>query len=291
MQGIAERAYAPYVERMGGRRPGPMDADYASLVTEAETWVAEDDGEIIGLLVLVHEADGMLLDGVAVLPSSQGLGTGRALLTLAEERARAAGHRRIRLYTHVTMVENQRLYERMGYVETRRSEEHGFARVFYEKRLPGPIRMAGVDDADVVAELLDAFNREFASPTPGVAVLTARLRELLAAPAMFALLAGEPAIGIALVSLRPSAWYDGPAALLDELYVAPERRGAGIGGDLLAAVEVQVRRRGGGVLEINVDGEDVDARRFYVRHGYTDTDVGQSEPCLYFHKELDEGER
>jgi GNAT superfamily N-acetyltransferase len=147
-------------------------------------------------------------------------------------------------------------------------------------------RVATVQDARTVAELLDAFNREFDSPTPGVAVLTGRLRGLLAGPAMFAVLAGEPAVTVALVSLRPSAWYAGPAALLDELYVAPDRRSQGIGTELLKAVETEVRRRGGELLEINVDGQDVDARRFYVRHGYTDTDPGQSEPCLYLHKEL-----
>ena len=48
---------------------------------------------------------------------------------------RAFGRTGIRLYTHVTMVENQALYERIGYVETGRTTEHGFTRVFYEKRL------------------------------------------------------------------------------------------------------------------------------------------------------------
>jgi hypothetical protein len=33
------------------------------------------------------------------------------------------------------MVENQALYERIGYVETHRAHEHGFDRVFYEKAL------------------------------------------------------------------------------------------------------------------------------------------------------------
>lgn len=148
------------------------------------------------------------------------------------------------------------------------------------------VRMATAYDARTVAELLDAFNREFDTPTPGVTVLTERLRELLAGEAMFSVLAEEPAVGVALVSLRPSAWYDGPTALLDELYVSPGRRGHGIGGVLLEAVESEVRRRGGELLEINVDGQDVAARRFYVRHGYTDTDPGQSEPCLYYFKEL-----
>lgn len=147
-------------------------------------------------------------------------------------------------------------------------------------------RVATVHDAGAVAELLDAFNREFATPTPGVATLTARLVRLLAGPAMFAMLSGEPPVAVALVSLRPNVWYEGPAALLDELYVAPDRRNRGIGTELLTSVESEARGRGSEVLEINVDGQDTDARRFYRRHGYTDTEPGQSEPSLYHYKEL-----
>ena len=132
---VAEAAYSPYLERMGGMRPGPMDADYAAAVAADEVWVAEDGGRVVGHLVLLDEPGALVLDNVAVLPSHHGRGVGRALLELAEERARAAGHTRIRLYTHVTMVENQRLYERIGYVETQRTTERGFTRVFYEKAL------------------------------------------------------------------------------------------------------------------------------------------------------------
>lgn len=132
---VAEAAYAPYVERMGGMRPGPMDTDYAAAVTDTEAWVVRADGAVVGFLLLVPEVDGMLLENVAVLPSHHGRGIGRALLVLAEERTLALGLDRIRLYTHVTMVENQRLYERLGYLETHRRTEHGFTRVFYEKWL------------------------------------------------------------------------------------------------------------------------------------------------------------
>jgi ribosomal protein S18 acetylase RimI-like enzyme len=137
MARIAELAYAPYVERMGGLRPAPMDADYDRHVVDSEAWVAEIDGAAVGFLVLTGEAESLLLEGVAVLPAHQGLGVGKALLLLAEERARAGGYDRITLYTNVVMVENQRLYERIGYVETRRADEHGFGRVFYEKRPSG----------------------------------------------------------------------------------------------------------------------------------------------------------
>jgi ribosomal protein S18 acetylase RimI-like enzyme len=112
-----------------------MDTDYASAVAGTEAWVCERAGEVVGFLLLVAEPDGVLLDNVAVLPSHHGQGVGRTLLALAEQRARATGKARIRLYTHVTMVENQRMYERSGYVETHRSTERGLTRVFYEKVL------------------------------------------------------------------------------------------------------------------------------------------------------------
>ena len=41
----------------------------------------------------------------------------------------------VRLFTHVGMTENQRLYERRGYVETHRLQEEAFARVFYRKEV------------------------------------------------------------------------------------------------------------------------------------------------------------
>ena len=135
---VALAAYSPYLARMGGMRPGPLDADYAAAVADHEVWVVDVDGEAVGYLVLLAEPDALLLDNVAVLPTHHGRGVGRALLELAEERAVAIGRTRIRLFTHVTMVENQRLYERVGYAETDRATEDGRTRVFYEKLLALP---------------------------------------------------------------------------------------------------------------------------------------------------------
>ncbi|KHL01931.1 GNAT family N-acetyltransferase [Sinomonas humi] len=132
MAEIAYEAYAAYLPRLGGQRPAPMDDDYRVLAEAAETWIIESgSGEVCGFLVL----DGDLLKNLAVRPSWQGRGIGRRLLALAEDRVRSSGGHLIRLYTNEAMVENQRLYERAGYVETRRGHEDGFARVFYEKRL------------------------------------------------------------------------------------------------------------------------------------------------------------
>lgn len=150
-------------------------------------------------------------------------------------------------------------------------------------------RVATPADAATVAGLLDAFNREFDTPTPGVDALTTRLQDLLAGPQVVALLAGDPAVGVALVTLRTNVWYAGPVGLLDELYVVPGLRGRGIGSALLAAAEAVIRERGGELLEINVDGGDTGARRFYERHGYTDTEPGEDQPMLYYYRELGRG--
>ena len=147
-------------------------------------------------------------------------------------------------------------------------------------------RVATTTDAGHLARLLDAFNREFDEPSPGIEVLEGRLRVLLARESVFAVLMGAPPVGIALVTLRPNIWYDGPVALLDELYVQPYVRGRGFGTALLKATEAQAKERGARLIEINVDGEDADARRLYERQGYTCTSPGEPEPDLYYSKEL-----
>lgn len=149
--------------------------------------------------------------------------------------------------------------------------------------------MATVAEADTVARLLDAFNQEFHTSTPGPGILTIRLRRLLIGGEVIALLVGDPAVTVALVTLRPNVWYDGPVGLLDELYVTPQLRRQGLGSRLLAAVEAVIQARGAELLEINVDGQDSDARRFYERHGYTNTEPGQNQPSLYYYRQLTAG--
>jgi GNAT superfamily N-acetyltransferase len=150
----------------------------------------------------------------------------------------------------------------------------------------GVLRLAAPDDADEVARLLHDFNTEFDTPTPGAAVLADRLRRLLAGEVTFAILAGEPAVGLALVTLRPNVWYDGPVALLDELYVVPALRGQGIGSLVIERLEASARERGVELIEINVDEGDIDAQRFYERHGYSVTEAGSTERAFYYYREL-----
>jgi N-acetylglutamate synthase-like GNAT family acetyltransferase len=80
---IVERAYSVYIERIG-RRPAPMNADYAQKISEGCISVADKDGEIIGLIVLLVKQDHLLIENVAVDPAHQGRGVGRALMAHAE---------------------------------------------------------------------------------------------------------------------------------------------------------------------------------------------------------------
>jgi GNAT superfamily N-acetyltransferase len=120
-----------------GKPPGPMLDDYAARVLEGAVWVIEEGLAIAGIIVLLPRTSYLLLDNVAVSPARQGSGLGRLLLAFAEAEALRRGYHEIRLYTHQTMVENQRLYASMGYEETGRGTEAGYDRVFMRKRLRG----------------------------------------------------------------------------------------------------------------------------------------------------------
>lgn len=52
------------------------------------------------------------------------------------------------------------------------------------------------------------------------------------------------------------------------IMVEPERRSAGLGAALLAALTVQCQRRGIQMLDVTVDAANEGARRFYVRNGF-----------------------
>jgi ribosomal protein S18 acetylase RimI-like enzyme len=131
---LVRAAYEHYVERLGGP-PRPMTDDYADVVRNAQVTVATREGEIAGLIVLRVTTEGFLVDNVAVDPSHQGVGVGRALLEHAEDAARRAGYGSVYLYTHERMTENLALYSRIGYIEYDR-RPHGAADLVYlRKRL------------------------------------------------------------------------------------------------------------------------------------------------------------
>ena len=135
---IVRDAYGIYVERIG-KPPGPMLDDHGAHVAAGHSWVAEPDGDVAGLLVLVPQPDHLLLDNIAVDPQRHRQGIGAALMRHAEQEAVRLGHRELRLYTHALMTENQAIYLRLGWTETGRGAQQGYDRVFFRKSLPAVI--------------------------------------------------------------------------------------------------------------------------------------------------------
>jgi ribosomal protein S18 acetylase RimI-like enzyme len=131
---LVRRAYGHYVGRLGGP-PGPMTDDYAEVVRLNSVTVAERDHVPIGLIVMGVDDEGFFIDNVAVEPSQQGTGVGRALLAHAEAVARREGFDSIYLYTHELMSENQALYSRAGYVEYDRRRRGDACLVYLRKPL------------------------------------------------------------------------------------------------------------------------------------------------------------
>jgi ribosomal protein S18 acetylase RimI-like enzyme len=134
MRRVVDAAYGHYIARIG-KPPGPMLDDYARRIADRQAWVLEDDGRIVGILVLEQGPHGLLLDNVAVVPGSQGRGFGWTLIEFAEAEARRRGFDEIQLYTHALMSENIALYRRIGFVETHRAREKGYDRVYMTKGL------------------------------------------------------------------------------------------------------------------------------------------------------------
>ena len=131
---IVRDAYTKYIARIG-KPPGPMLDDYAAHVRTHAAWVLERDGAVVGVIVLLPEDGHLLLDNVAVDPAYAGRGLGRALMDFAEAEARRRGYSELRLYTHQMMTENVAMYHHLGWEETSRGEQAGYARVFFRKPL------------------------------------------------------------------------------------------------------------------------------------------------------------
>jgi len=146
------------------------------------------------------------------------------------------------------------------------------------------VRCAEVHDAHAVAELLQAFNREFDEPTPPVAMLAERIAKLLESGDTVVLLVGDGPDGLAVLRFRLAIWSSGQECYLAELYVVPERRGHGLGRALLEAAVKEARDRGADTMDIGVDEPDLPARSLYESLGFTNR-VGDAEgPIMYVYQ-------
>jgi ribosomal protein S18 acetylase RimI-like enzyme len=149
------------------------------------------------------------------------------------------------------------------------------------------VRRAEAADAREVARLLHDFNTEFSEPSPGVDVLADRGRHLLADGEITVLLGGDGPAGIAMIRFRPSIWTGALDAYLEELYVAPEQRGRGIGRALLEAAMEVARTAGSTHMDLGTSESDTAAIRLYESCGFNNHEGRETGPrALFYERDL-----
>ena len=144
-----------------------------------------------------------------------------------------------------------------------------------------------MDDAPEVARLLHDFQSEYSEPTPGVAVLTQRVKRFIEDDEATFLLAGGGPDGVAELRFRPSLVTGALGAHLEELYVAPVVRGQGLGRALLEGAMEAAREKGATHIDLNTSEDDVAARALYESAGFTNREGGPEGPrMLYYERDL-----
>ncbi|MDI3421521.1 GNAT family N-acetyltransferase [Streptomyces luteolus] len=105
-------------------------ADYAAGHDPARegAWIAEVDGERAGCVFLVaaDEPGTAKLRTLLVTPKARGLGLGNRLVEQCLDLARAAGYRRVTLWTNSLLVSARRIYEAHGFTLADESPHHSF---------------------------------------------------------------------------------------------------------------------------------------------------------------------
>src|SRR5215210_4137265 len=125
------------------------------------------------------------------------------------------------------------------------------------------VRRASNADAPEVARLLHDFQTEFSEPVPDLPVLAERVARFIERGDATFLLAGSGPDGIAEIRFRPSLMSGALDAYLEELYVAPAKRGRGIGRALLEAAMETARDEGAAHMDLGTGEADSAARALY----------------------------
>jgi ribosomal protein S18 acetylase RimI-like enzyme len=101
------------------------------------------------------------------------------------------------------------------------------------------------------------------------------------------LLVGSPPVGVALIRFREAVFHDKLDAYLEELYVAPDHRGGGLGRALLERVLDIARERGAGRIDLGTSTDDVAARHLYESLGFSSEERPGDERTTMLVYELD----
>jgi len=139
----AQHCLARYYAEIAARFEGGFDPDQSSAPTlEAFApplgtfLVMRLNGEVVGCGGFKEDAPGSAyLKRMWIAPEARGLGLGKALLSVLEERARSLGYTKLRLETERSLTEAQQLYRSSGYAEVPPFNDELYAHHWFEKNL------------------------------------------------------------------------------------------------------------------------------------------------------------
>jgi ribosomal protein S18 acetylase RimI-like enzyme len=151
--------------------------------------------------------------------------------------------------------------------------------------------LAGPDEAGAVAELLVAFRDHMGADWPSANAFLAsveRLMEdidtdfLLAAPD-----ADSPPAGVLQLRFRFSVWKAAPDAWIEDVYVAPAARRAGVGDALVSRAIERAAERGARRVELDCNEDNSGAQALYARHGFSARSKGSAGRDLFLGRAID----
>ena len=135
-----------------------------------------------------------------------------------------------------------------------------------------------------MARLLHDFQTEFSEPVPELDVLAERVAQFIEREEATFLLAGSGTDGVAEVRFRPSIMTGALVAYLEELYVAPAKRGRGLGRALLEAAMETARQQGARGMELGTSEDDTAARALYESAGFSNREGKPDGPVMFFYE-------
>jgi len=146
------------------------------------------------------------------------------------------------------------------------------------------VRRATAADAADIGRLLHDFNSEYDDPTPGPERLAERIRRLLAGGDTAVLLGGAGPDGLAVLRFRAAIWSEALECYLAELYVAPARRGHGLGRGLMIAAMDLARAQGADYMDLGTSEADVAAIALYESLGFDNREGKPDGPINFFYE-------
>jgi GNAT superfamily N-acetyltransferase len=140
--GAAQQCLSRYYGELQERFPEGFDPSKSVLHSLAEFdpprgsfLVLRLGRDLVGCGGLTPLGDSAYLKRMWVAPEARGLGLGRKLLDALEEKARWLGYRSVKLETHRSLAEAQRLYRSSGYREVSPFNDELYAGHWFEKEL------------------------------------------------------------------------------------------------------------------------------------------------------------